>query len=70
MARIDETSIREEFSDLTLLKGDRVLAGAFIGYDLTIDEVVARETLGTVSIIDLDIKQNPISPSASITYNP
>jgi polynucleotide 5'-kinase involved in rRNA processing len=47
-----------------------VLAGAFIGYDLTIDEVVARETLGTVSIIDLDIKQNPISPSASITYNP
>jgi polynucleotide 5'-kinase involved in rRNA processing len=47
-----------------------VLAGSFIGYDLTIDEVVARETLGTVSIIDLDIKQNPISPSASITLNP
>ena len=70
MARIDETTIREEFSDLTLLKGDRVLAGSFIGYDLTIDEVVARETLGTISLIDLDVKQNPISPSASISINP
>ena len=70
MARIDETTIREEFSDLTLLKVDRVLAGSFIGYDLTIDEVVARETLGTISLIDLDVKQNPISPSASISINP
>ena len=40
--------MREEFSDLTLLKGDRVMAGAYIAYDLAINEVVARAKLGTV----------------------
>jgi hypothetical protein len=48
LAEIDETSMREEFSDLTLLKGDRVMAGAYIAYDLAINEVVARAKLGTV----------------------
>jgi hypothetical protein len=40
--QIDEGSIQEQFSDLTLLKGDRVLAGAYISYDLAIDEVITR----------------------------
>ena len=40
--QIDEASIQEQFSDLTLLKGDRVLAGAYISYDLAIDEVITR----------------------------
>jgi hypothetical protein len=47
-AEIDESSMREEFSDLTLLKGDRVMAGAYIAYDLAINEVVGRSPLGTV----------------------
>ena len=45
---IDEGSMREEFSDLTLVKGDRVMAGSYIGYTLGINEVVARNKLGTV----------------------
>ena len=45
---IDESGMREEFSDLTLLKGDRVMAGAYIAYDLAIDEVVARADIGKV----------------------
>jgi hypothetical protein len=45
---IDEASMREEFSDLTLVKGDRVMAGSYIGYTLGINEVVARTNLGTV----------------------
>ena len=45
---IDESTMREEFSDLTLLKGDRVMAGAYIAYDLAIDEIVARADIGRV----------------------
>lgn len=53
-ALIDEGSIREEFSDLTLLKGDRFLAGAYISYTLSIDEIVTRRDIGTVSNIDIE----------------
>lgn len=53
--RIDEGTIREEYSDLTLLKGDRVLAGSYLGYDLSINEIVMREPIGTVAQIDLAV---------------
>lgn len=49
LALIDEGTLREEYSDLTLLKGDRVLAGSYLSYDLEINEIVAREDVGTVS---------------------
>jgi hypothetical protein len=52
---IDEGSLREEFSDLTLLKGDRIMAGAYISYNMEIDEVVSRKPIGVVSSIDLEI---------------
>lgn len=35
---IDESSIREEYSELTLIKGERVMAGAYLGYTVTIVE--------------------------------
>jgi hypothetical protein len=57
-AIIEESSINEEYSELTLLKGDRYLAGAYIGYDLRIEEVIERQNLGIVSEIELDW-QNP-----------
>lgn len=53
LALIDEGSLREEYSDLTLLKGDRVLAGSYLSYDLEINEIVAREDVGTVREFDL-----------------
>jgi hypothetical protein len=62
---IDESSITEEYSDLTLLKGDRVMAGAYIGYDLSIDEVVMREPIGIVSNIDLTVESFGLSESRS-----
>lgn len=52
---VDESSIREEFSDLTLLKGDRVLCGAYVAYNINLNEVVARPTVGTVDTLDLTI---------------
>lgn len=51
---IDESSIREEFSDTTLLKGDRVMAGAYVAYNLEIDEVVERLPLGEVAQIEVE----------------
>ena len=48
---IDESSMREEFSDLTLLKGDRMLAGAYIAYNIQMDEIVSRNPLGEVAEI-------------------
>ena len=50
---VDESSMREEFSDLTLLKGDRMLAGAYVAYNVQLDEIVARKALGTVDEIIL-----------------
>jgi hypothetical protein len=54
-AAIDEASMSEEFSDITLLKGDRMMAGAYIGYTLEIDEIVSRRPIGEVAQIDLEV---------------
>jgi hypothetical protein len=54
---IDEGTMREEFSDLTLLKGERVMAGAYISYDMYINERITREPLGTVDEFQIDIQQ-------------
>jgi len=54
---IDESSIREEFSDTTLLKGDRFMSGSFIGYTLEMDEVVTRTNLGELEEMQIGIKQ-------------
>ena len=45
---IDESSLREEFSDLTLVKGARVMAGAYLGYTLGNKEVDDRVPVGKV----------------------
>jgi hypothetical protein len=52
--KIDESSLREEFSDLTLIKGDRVLAGAYLGYDLVLNEVIYRDQIAALSQINLE----------------
>jgi hypothetical protein len=46
---IDESSLREEFSDLTLIKGDRVLAGSYLGYDLILNEVIYRDQVAPIT---------------------
>jgi hypothetical protein len=60
-ARIEESTFVEEFSDLTLLKGDRVLAGAYLGYELSIDEVITRELIADeVERYDLTLGINQV----------
>lgn len=60
--QIDEGSMQEQFSDLTLLKGDRVLAGAYIAYDLSIDEVVDRKPLSGPLPIGIEIENLDRTP--------
>ena len=52
--RVDEGTMREEFSDLTLIKGERVLAGAYVAYDITLNESVTRQPVGTLNEFDVD----------------
>jgi hypothetical protein len=63
---IDEGSIREEYSDLTLLKGDRVLAGAYVSYDLHIDEIIMREPKGIVS--EINFATQSVGPLENLPY--
>jgi len=44
---VDETSMREEFSDITYVKGDRAVTGAFIAYTLWLNEAITRPNLFT-----------------------
>lgn len=64
---IDEGSLREEFSDITLLKGDRMMAGSYLGYTLEIDEIVSRKPIGIVSEIQADVV--PVGMSASLNVS-
>ena len=68
-AQIDQDTMREEFSDLTLLKGDRVMAGSYIAYELTINEIVAREKLGIVDEegISIGVKNVGIGEDIAVT---
>jgi hypothetical protein len=69
-AMIDETSMREEFSDLTLLKGDRVLAGAYLAYDMHINEIVMREPISTLSEIELTVLNTSLENRLRLTATP
>jgi hypothetical protein len=51
---IDESTIREEYSDLTLIKGERMMAGAYIAYTLTLNEVTGVPTLSDTSMYDVE----------------
>jgi len=62
-AVIDESSVSEEYSELTLLKGDRFLAGAYISYDLRIEEPVMREPIAELEEIRFFINQKNLEES-------
>jgi len=55
-SKILEETLSEEFSELTLLKGDRVMAGAYLGYDIELEEVVTREPFGVLDEIEIGVK--------------
>jgi len=56
---VDEGSIREEFSDLTLIKGERVMAGAYISYNLQINEITGLAVISETSSYDVEVRNVP-----------
>lgn len=72
---IDEASIREEFSDLTPLKGERMLAGAYLQYNLDMTEVVTRAPLGSGIVSQIPmvmvnlIEKVPNAPTLLLTVD-
>lgn len=52
---VDETTMREEYSDITFVKGDRAIAGAYISYDVTLDEAIMRADIANLDTINLHI---------------
>jgi hypothetical protein len=44
---VDEGSVREEFSDITYVKGDRAVIGSFVGYTLWLNEAITRPNIFT-----------------------
>lgn len=61
---IDEGTMREEYSDLTLIKGERVLAGAYVAYDLSLDEFITRANLGILDEIKIYTRSEGSAASA------
>jgi|TARA_R110000803_G_scaffold37598_11_gene81088 hypothetical protein len=62
--KIDEGTIREEFSDLTLIKGERLLAGAYIAYDLALEEIIDHTPVGVFTSADVTVTSLPITAIA------
>jgi hypothetical protein len=65
-ARVEESTLTEEYSDLTLLKGDRVMAGAFVGYNVVMEEAITREPLGIFEEYDLEVTSTALTESFQV----
>lgn len=50
---LDEGTLREEFSDITQVKGDRFIAGAYLAYEFGLNEPVTRRVISEVSSTEI-----------------
>ena len=62
--KIDEASMDENFSDLTLIKGERLLAGSFISYDLVLEENITHTALGIVQSSQVTVERMAVTANA------
>ena len=62
--KVEESTIREEFSDLTLIKGERLLAGAYVAYDLSLEEVIDHTAVGIMQTHSNEISKLPLTANA------
>lgn len=54
---LDEGTLREEYSDITQVKGDRFIAGAYLAYEFGLNEPVTRRTISNVSSIEIEAER-------------
>lgn len=57
---LDETTLREEYSDITYVKGERAVAGGYLSYDLSLYEALVRDDIARGT------EDNPLSVTAEI----
>lgn len=50
---INDATMREEYSDLTPIKGERYLAGAYVAYDMVVTEIIARKVYAELEEVEL-----------------
>lgn len=51
---LDEGTMREEYSDLTYVKGQRVVAGSYLAYEFSLNEPIKRVKRGDVASFDVN----------------
>jgi hypothetical protein len=58
--RLDETTLTEVYSDITYVKGNRAIAGAYLGYQFACNEMITRSRVSdslqevNVDVVPLD----------------
>ena len=56
---LDETTLREEYSDITNVKGDRAVAGSYLSYEFSCYEVIPRTRIRD-SVVTMDVNTVPL----------
>lgn len=62
---LDDTTLREDYSDPKKRNGDRWMLGTMITFNMTVQESLLRTSLGTVGAVNLDVV-----PMTEITIHP
>lgn len=52
--KVDEGSFQEEYSDIDTGRMQMWRAGAYIGYDITLNEIITRRNIGRVEEIEIE----------------
>lgn len=58
-----EDTLAEEYSDIQPVRGDRYVAGSYVGFDLRRVEALRRDRSGTVATVKLDTVALPPHPA-------
>lgn len=51
---LDEGTLREEYSDVTYVKGSRAVAGSFVSYNMSLDEAILRTNIAELEEITVE----------------
>jgi hypothetical protein len=62
--KVNESTIREEFSDLTLIKGERLLAGSYVAYDLSLEEIIDHTPVGIMQTHENTVSKLAVTANA------
>lgn len=65
--RIEEQTLVEEYSDTARTRGDRFLAGAFVGFEMTVFETIDGEATSTIyEPVQVDLDAGGTSPMTDL----